>query len=305
MKFYSIALTLILAMASVSAFAQDAPALDADIAANIPAVPENGSALEYLQYVQGSNDAMKNALQALQASAQANGVPLTPQKAQALAAAFMERNMEAVNKGLEAPNPPESVFQKLAIAKAELLSLKIKLHNDQAAKEEMKNFLEKLQKDGKDTTLKIVAARINTIDAQINAQVFRARIIKAVNTQDAEEMEKLVKEMDEALKKADNGKNATPEMAQNAIMLMFLVQKVPAYKPNENLIPKYINILSNATNPQTQKVVNNVKAQIAAAIKAAQEKERQKQEEQKKKEDEQKNQEEQIPEQKGLPENLI
>ena len=305
MKFYSIALTLILAMASVSAFAQDAPALDADIAANIPAVPENGSALEYLQYVQGSNDAMKNALQALQASAQANGVPLTPQKAQALAAAFMERNMEAVNKGLEAPNPPESVFQKLAIAKAELLSLKIKLHNDQAAKEEMKNFLEKLQKDGKDTTLKIVAARINTIDAQINAQVFRARIIKAVNTQDAEEMEKLVKEMDEALKKADNGKNATPEMAQNAIMLMFLVQKVPAYKPNENLIPKYINILSNATNPQTQKVVNNVKAQIAAAIKAAQEKERQKQEEQKKKEEEQKKQEDQIPEQKDLPENLI
>ena len=305
MKFYSIALTLVMAMASVSAFAQDAPALDADIAANIPAVPENGSALEYLQYVQGSNDAMKNALQALQASAQANGVPLTPQKAQALAAAFMERNMEAVNKGLEAPNPPESVFQKLVIAKAELLSLKIKLHNDQAAKEEMKNFLEKLQKDGKDTTLKIVAARINTIDAQINAQVFRARIIKAVNTQDAEEMEKLVKEMDEALKKADNGKNATPEMAQNAIMLMFLVQKVPAYKPNENLIPKYINILSNATNPQTQKVVNNVKAQIAAAIKAAQEKERQKQEEQKKKEDEQKNQEEQIPEQKDLPENLI
>ena len=305
MKFYSIALTLVMALASVSAFAQDAPALDADIAANIPAVPENGSALEYLQYVQGSNDAMKNALQALQASAQANGVPLTPQKAQALAAAFMERNMEAVNKGLEAPNPPESVFQKLAIAKAELLSLKIKLHNDQAAKEEMKNFLEKLQKDGKDTTLKIVAARISAIDAQINAQVFRARIIKAVNTQDAEEMEKLVKEMDEALKKADNGKNATPEMAQNAIMLMFLVQKVPAYKPNENLIPKYINILSNATNPQTQKVVNNVKAQIAAAIKAAQEKERQKQEEQKKKEEEQKNQEEQIPEQKGLPENLI
>ncbi|MBQ3349341.1 MAG: hypothetical protein IJG38_02995 [Thermoguttaceae bacterium] len=284
-RFLTLTLGLIMALASVSAFAQDAPALDADIAANIPAVPENGSALEYLQYVQGSNDAMKNALQALQASAQANGVPLTPQKAQALAAAFMERNMEAVNKGLEAPNPPESVFQKLAIAKAELLSLKIKLHNDQAAKEEMKNFLDKLQKDGKDTTLKIVAARINSIDAQINAQVFRARLIKAVNTQDAEEMEKLVKEMDEALKNADNGKNATPEMAQNAMMLMFLVQKVPNYRPSEELIPKYLGILSNATNPQTQKVVNNVKAQIAAAIKAAQEKKRQEEEQKKQEED--------------------
>ncbi|MBQ6615515.1 MAG: hypothetical protein IJH67_04015 [Thermoguttaceae bacterium] len=284
-RFLTLTLGLVMALASVSAFAQDAPALDADIAANIPAVPENGSALEYLQYVQGSNDAMKNALKALQASAQANGVPLTPQKAQALAAAFMERNMEAVNKGLEAPNPPESVFQKLAIAKAELLSLKIKLHNDQAAKEEMKNFLDKLQKDGKDTTLKIVAARINSIDAQINAQVFRARLIKAVNTQDAEEMEKLVKEMDEALKNADNGKNATPEMAQNAMMLMFLVQKVPNYRPSEELIPKYLGILSNATNPQTQKVVNNVKAQIAAAIKAAQEKKRQEEEQKKQEED--------------------
>ena len=284
-RFLTLTLGLVMALASVSAFAQDAPALDADIAANIPAVPENGSALEYLQYVQGSNDAMKNALQALQASAQANGVPLTPQKAQALAAAFMERNMEAVNKGLEAPNPPESVFQKLAIAKAELLSLKIKLHKDQAAKEEMKNFLDKLQKDGKDTTLKIVAARINAIDAQINAQIFRARLIKAVNTQDAEEMEKLVKEMDEALKNADNGKNATPEMAQNAMMLMFLVQKVPNYRPSEELIPKYLGILSNATNPQTQKVVNNVKAQIAAAIKAAQEKKRQEEEQKKQEED--------------------
>lgn len=284
-RFLTLTLGLVMAMASVSAFAQDAPALDADIAANIPAVPENGSALEYLQYVQGSNDAMKNALQALQASAQANGVPLTPQKAQALAAAFMERNMEAVNKGLEAPNPPESVFQKLAIAKAELLSLKIKLHKDQAAKEEMKNFLDKLQKDGKDTTLKLVSARINAIDAQINAQIFRARMIKAVNTQDAEEMEKLVKEMDEALKNADNGKNATPEMAQNAMMLMFLVQKVPNYRPSEELIPKYLGILSNATNPQTQKVVNNVKAQIAAAIKAAQEKKRQEEEQKKQEED--------------------
>jgi hypothetical protein len=284
-RFLTLTLGLVMALASVSAFAQDAPALDADIAANIPAVPENGSALEYLQYVQGSNDAMKNALQALQASAQANGVPLTPQKAQALAAAFMERNMEAVNKGLEAPNPPESVFQKLAIAKAELLSLKIKLHKDQAAKEEMKNFLDKLQKDGKDTTLKLVSARINAIDAQINAQIFRARLIKAVNTQDAEEMEKLVKEMDEALKNADNGKNATPEMAQNAMMLMFLVQKVPNYRPSEELIPKYLGILSNATNPQTQKVVNNVKAQIAAAIKAAQEKKRQEEEQKKQEED--------------------
>ena len=284
-RFLTLTLGLVMALASISAFAQDAPALDADIAANIPAVPENGSALEYLQYVQGSNDAMKNALQALQASAQANGVPLTPQKAQALAAAFMERNMEAVNKGLDDPKAPESVFQKLALAKAELLSLKIKLHNDQAAKEEMKNFLDKLQKDGKDTTLKLVSARINAIDAQINAQIFRARLIKAVNTQDAEEMEKLVKEMDEALKNADNGKNATPEMAQNAMMLMFLVQKVPNYRPSEELIPKYLGILSNATNPQTQKVVNNVKAQIAAAIKAAQEKKRQ-EEEQKKQEEE-------------------
>ena len=284
-RFLTLTLGLIMALASVSAFAQDAPALDADIAANIPAVPENGTALEYLQYVQGSNDAMKNALQALQASAQANGVPITPQKAQALAAAFMERNMEAVNKGLEAPNAPESVFHKLAIAKAELLSLKIKLHNDNAAKEEMKIFLNKLQKDGKDTTYKIVSARISAIDAQINAQVFRARIIKAVNTQDAEEMEKLVKEMDEYLKNADNGKNASPEMAQNAMMLMFIVQKVPNYRPSEELIPKYLGILSNATNPQTQKVVNNVKAQIAAAIKAAQEKKRQEEEQKKQEED--------------------
>ena len=284
-RFLTLTLGLVMALASVSAFAQNAPAIDADIAANIPAVPENGTALEYLQYVQGSNDAMKNALQALQASAQANGVPLTPQKAQALAAAFMEKNLEAVNKGLEAQTVPESVFQKLALAKAELLSLKIKLHKDQAAKEELKNFLDKLQKDGKDTTLKIVAARINAIDAQINAQIFRARLIKAVNTQDAEEMEKLVKEMDEALKNADNGKNATPEMAQNAMMLMFLVQKVPNYRPSEELIPKYLGILSNATNPQTQKVVNNVKAQIAAAIKAAQEKKRQEEEQKKQEED--------------------
>ncbi len=284
-RFLTLTLGLVMALASVSAFAQDAPALDADIAANIPAVPENGSALDYLQYVQASNDVMKKALESLQASAQANGKPLTPQKAQALAAAFMERNLEAVNKGLEAPNAPESVFQKLALAKAELLSLKIKLHNDQEAKDEMKNFLGKLQKDGKDTTLKIVAARINAIDAQINAQIFRARLIKAVNTQDAEEMEKLVKEMDEALKNADNGKNATPEMAQNAMMLMFLVQKVPNYRPSEELIPKYLGILSNATNPQTQKVVNNVKAQIAAAIKAAQEKKRQEEEQKKQEED--------------------
>ena len=284
-RFLTLTLSLVMAMASVSAFAQDASAIDDEIAALVPALPENGTAVEYLQYVQASNNVMKKALESLQASAQATGKPLTPQKAQALAAAFMERNLEAVNKGLDAQTVPESVFQKLALAKAELLSLKIKLHNDQAAKEELKNFLDKLQKDGKDTTLKIVAARINSLDAMINAQIFRARMIKAVNTQDAEEMEKLVKEMDEALKNADNGKNASPELAQNALMLMFLVQKVPNYRPSEELIPKYLGILSNATNPQTQKVVNNVKAQIAAAIKAAQEKKRQEEEQKKQEED--------------------
>ena len=287
-RFLTLTLGLVMAMASVSAFAQDATA-DDEIAELVPALPENGTALEYLQYVQASNGAMKKAFESLQASAQASGKPLTPQKAQALASAFMQRNLEAVNKGLDATTVPESVFQKLALAKAELLALKIKLHNDEAAKEEMKNFLAKLQKDGKDTTLKIVVARINAIDAQINAQInaqkFRARLFKAVNTQDAEEMEKLVKEMDEALKNADNGKNASPELAQNALMLMFLVQKVPNYRPSEELIPKYLGILSNATNPQTQKVVNNVKAQIAAAIKAAQEKKRQEEEQKKQEED--------------------
>lgn len=294
-RFLTLTLGLVMALASVSAFAQDATA-DDEIASLVPALPENGTALEYLQYVQASNGAMKKAFESLQASAQANGKPLTPQKAQALASTFMQRNLEAVNKGLDAPTVPESVFQKLALAKAELLSLKIKLHNDEAAKEEMKNFLAKLQKDGKDTTLKIVVARINAIDAQINAQInaqkFRARLFKAVNTQDAEEMEKLVKEMDAALAAADNGKNASPELAQNALMLMFLVQKVPNYRPSEELIPKYLGILSNATNPQTQKVVNNVKAQIAAAIQAAQAKKRQ--------EEEQKKQEEENPNEKVL-----
>ncbi len=291
-RFLTLTLGLVMAMASVSAFAQESSAIDKDIAANIPAVPENGTALEYLQYVQGSNVAMKNALEALKATAQANGEKITPQKAQALAAAFMQRNLEAVNKGLEAPNPPESVFLKLSLAKAELLGLKIKLHNDPAAKEELKQFLDKLQKDGKDNTLKAVVARINALNVQVNAQIFRARLIKAVNTQDAEEMEKLVKEMDEALKNADNGKNATPEMAQNAMMLMFLVQKVPNYRPSEELIPKYLGILSNATNPQTQKVVNNVKSQIDNAIKAAQEKKRQ--EEEQKKQEEENNQNEKV-----------
>lgn len=117
--------------------------------------------------------------------------------------------------------------------------------------------------------------------------------------------------MNAALAAANNGKDATPEMAQDAIALMFLVQKVPAYKPTENLIPKYLNILSNATNPETKKIVDNVKQQLVNAIKAAQEKERQKQEELKKQQEEQKKQQEEqkeqeeAPEQDELPENII
>ncbi len=296
-RFLTLTLSLVMALASVSAFAQGAPAIDDEIAALVPALPENGTALEYLQYVQASNDVMKKALESLQASAKASGKPITPQKAQALASAFMDRNLEAVNKGLNATTVPESVFQKLALAKAELLALKIKLHNDDAAKEEMTKFLAKLQKDGKDTTLKLVSARINSLDAMLNAQIFRARMLKAVNTQDAEEMEKLVKEMDAALAATDNGKNAPPELAQNAMMLSFLVQKVPNYRPSEELVPKYLGILSNSTNPQTQKFVNSIKAQIAAAIQAAQAKKRQ--------EEEQKKQEEENPNEKVLDLNSL
>ena len=296
-RFLTLTLGLVMAMASVSAFAQDAPAADDEIAKFVPALPENGTALEYLQYVQASNDVMKKALESLQASAQASGKPISPQKAQALASAFMERNLEAVNKGLDATTVPESVFQKLALAKAELLALKIKLHNDEAAKEEMTKFLAKLQKDGKDTTLKLVAARINSLDAMLNAQIFRARMLKAVNTQDAEEMEKLVKEMDAALAATDNGKNASPELAQNAMMLSFLVQKVPNYRPSEELVPKYLGILSNSTNPQTQKFVDNLKQQLANAFRAAQEKRRQ--------EEERKKQEEENPNEKVLDLNSL
>ena len=340
MKFRFLALTLglVMALASVSVFAENAPnklrvasselregserptgansgnravartgsgasPIDNDaIAALIPALPENGSGSDYLGYIHASQNAKNKAIETLKAKAQEKGQNFTIDNIRAIESAFIQKDIEAATMGMAAEHCTESAFANLAVFKAQFLFVKWQLFKDQNAQAELAKFTEKLKADGKDTTLQHVLGKINGL----NSQFFRARLNACVQSQNAEEMGRLVNEMNAALAAVNNGKDATPEMAQDAIMLMFLVQKVPAYKPQENLIPKYLNILSNATNPETKKVVDNVKQQLVNAIRAAQEKERQKQaEEQKKKEEEQKKQEEQEPEQEKLPENLI
>lgn len=304
MKFRFLALTLglVMALASVSVFAENAPIDNDAIAGLIPALPENGSGSDYLGYIQASQNAKTKAIETLKAKAQENGQDFTMENIRAVESAFIQKDIEAATMGMAAERCTESAFANLAVFKAQFLFVKWQLLKDPNAQGELVKFTEQLKADGKDTTLQHVLGKINGL----NSQIFRARLNACVKAQNAEEMGKLVNEMNAALAAANNGKDATPEMAQDAIMLMFLVQKVPAYKPTENLIPKYLNLLSNATNPETKKVVDNVKQQLVNAIKAAQEKERQKQdEERKKKEEEQKKQEEQAPEQKALPENLI
>ncbi len=301
-RFLTLTLGLVMALASVSVFAENAPIDNDAIAALIPALPENGSGADYLGYIHGSQKAKTKAIETLKAKAQENGQKFTINNIRAVESAFIQKDIEAATKGMEAEHCTESAYANLAVFKAQFLLVKWQLLKDPNAQGELVKFTQQLKADGKDTTLQHVLGKINGL----NSQIFRSRLNACVKAQNAEEMGKLVNEMNAALAAANNGKDATPEMAQDAIMLMFLVQKVPAYKPTENLIPKYLNILSNATNPETKKIVDNVKQQIVNAIKAAQEKERQKQaEEQKKKEEEQKKQEEQAPEQKGLPENLI
>lgn len=304
-RFLTLTLGLVMALASVSVFAENAPIDNDAIAALIPALPENGSGADYLGYIHGSQKAKTKAIETLKAKAQENGQQFTQDNVRAVESAFIQKNIEAATKGMEIPHCPESVYANLAVFKAQFLFVKWQLLNNPSGQTELNEFIEQLKADGKDTTLQHVMGKINGLKSQINVQSFRGRLVNAVNTQNAEEIGKLVNEMNATLAAADNGKNATPEMAQNALTLSVLVQKVPAYKPTENLFVKYLNILSNATNPETKKIVDNVKQQIANAIKAAQEKERQKQEEQKKKEEEQKKQEEQVPEQKPLPDNLI
>ena len=303
MKFRFLALTLglVMALASVSAFAENAPIDNDAIAALIPALPENDSGSDYLGYIHASQNAKMKALETLKAKAQENGQEFTNENVQAIESAFIQKNIEAATKGMAAEHCAESAYANLAVFKAQFLFVKWQLLKDPSAQGELLKFTEQLKADGKDTTLQHVLGKINAL----NSQIFRARLNACIKAQNAEEMGKLVNEMNAALAAANNGKDATPEMAQDAIALMFLVQKVPAYKPQENLIPKYLNILSNATNPETKKIVDNVKGQLVNAIKAAQEKERQKQEELKKQQEEQKKQEEQIPEQEETPDNLI
>lgn len=301
-RFLALTLALVMALASVSVFAENAPIDNDAIAALIPALPENGSGADYLGYIHASQNAKTKAIKTLKAKAKEKGQDFTIDNIRAVESAFVQKDIEAATKGMEAEHCTESAYANLAVFKAQFLLVKWQLLKDPNAQGELVKFTQQLKADGKDTTLQHVLGKINGL----NSQIFRARLNACVKAQNAEEMGKLVNEMNAALAAANNGKDATPEMAQDAIMLMFLVQKVPAYKPTENLIPKYLNILSNATNPETKKIVDNVKQQIVNAIKAAQEKERQKKaEEQKKKEEEQKKQEEQAPEQKGLPENLI
>ena len=307
-RFLTLTLGLVMALASVSVFAENAPVDNDAIAALIPALPENGSGSDYLGYIQASQNAKVKAIETLKAKAQENGQEFTNENVQAVESAFIQKDIDAATLGMAAEHCTESAYANLAVFKAQFLFVKWQLLKDPNAQGELFKFTEQLKADGKDTTLQHVLGKINGL----NSQIFRARLNACIKTQNAEEMGKLVKEMNAALAAANNGKDATPEMAQDAIMLMFLVPKVPAYKPDENLIPKYLNILSNATNPETKKVVDNVKQQIVNAIKAAQEKERQKQEElkkqqeeQKKQEEEQKEQEEEVPEQEELPENII
>ena len=264
--YYLFTLCLVLSLAyGVPATASDQAAPSKAAAANaaatvdaIPAVPVNGTLKDYQEYI----DSMKAEFsqKAQESFMQAQKAGIDPRSEQGenlmkeLANKYFARIDQALDKAMFLKDVSDDELEEMVKDKVQLIQALAQINGEDEDAANAK--LESLAKQFRNVNKVKAAERIETL-------LFQNKIRGYVQTGNVEAFSKVASEIDEKVEKA--GKEISPILARQAGIILLAGSNLPEYKAPEERQDKYIKALSEAADPEVQKLAGQVESVLLRA----------------------------------------
>ena len=245
--------------------AEDAPTTDdakpAEAAAAedaIPEVPENGTLKDYKEYVNKLNDMLNEKAKDMIAQAQKDGVSPASEEfsnnLKEIANGYFGRIVQATDKAMLLKDVTEKEFEELVGAKIQILMMLSQVNDDdeEAVNAKLNAFVAQLREMDK-----------NKIADQIEAQVFQSKILTYARSGDVKEFAKAAAQVDENIEKA--GKDITPALAQQAMLIVLASSQLPGYEAPEGRVDKIKTAFAEASDPEVNKLVDQLEEALFRA----------------------------------------
>ena len=228
----------------------------------IPAVPENGTLEDYLEYHSNLKDEFQRKAQTMHIQAQQDGVDTKSEEFlnpfRSMSNKYLSRMEQALDKALRLKDLSDYDFVQLVNEKSLLIGLMWQINNDDEAalKTKMHLFASEIRKMGKNELAEKLAD-------EIDFKAFDIITIGYVKAGKVKEFEKAAAEIDEKVEKA--GKNITHALALRAFLITKLAKELPEYKIPEERLEKYFRVLSESSEPDVKIMAKVIGQQLKVA----------------------------------------
>ena len=167
---------------------------------------------------------------------------------------YYKRIEQATDKALLVKDISDEDFEFLANGKVQLIQTMAQVNDEDesSVNAKLEAFVKQLRKMGKDK-----------IADNIEGKLLQKKIIGYIRTGAVEEFSKVAAEIDEKVEKA--GKDITPPLAVQAMLIVLGANDLPEYKAPEDRQPKYLKVLSEASDPEVQKLAEQLERSIFRA----------------------------------------
>ena len=224
----------------------------------IPPVPENGTLKDYKEYVNKLNDMLNDKAKDMIAQAQKDGVsPASDEfsnNLKEIANEYFGRILQATDKAMLLKDVTDKEFEELVGAKIQVMMMLSQVNDDdeEAVNAKLNGFVAQLREMDK-----------NKIADQIEAQVFQSKILTYARSGDVKEFAKAAAQVDENIEKA--GKDITPALAQQAMLIVLASSQLPGYEAPEGRIDKIKTAFAEASDPEVNKLVDQLEEALFRA----------------------------------------
>ena len=224
----------------------------------IPAVPENGTLKDYREYVNKLNDMLNDKAKDMIAQAQKDGVSPASEEfsnnLKEIANEYFGRIIQATDKAMLLKDVTDKEFEELVGAKIQILMMLSQVNDDdeEAVNAKLNAFVAQLRDMDK-----------NKIADQIEAQVFQSKILTYARSGDVKEFAKAAAQVDENIEKA--GKDITPALAQQAMLIVLASSQLPGYEAPEGRIDKIKKAFAEASDPEVNEMVEELEEALYRA----------------------------------------
>ena len=260
-RFYLLTLLLVFALASVTFVSAEDKAADSEKQSTpaaeeaIPAVPENGTLEDYQDCINALKNSYQNKLRSMAMQAQKDGVDLRSEEfsksIKEMAKEYFALIEQAVDKALLLKDVSDEDFEELAGSKFQIIQIMAQINeeDESAVSAKLDAFVKQLREMGK-----------AKLAENIEGKLLQNKIIGYVRSGDVEEFSKIAAETDEKIEKA--GKDITPPLAIQATLIVLGAKDLAEYKAPEGRQDKYLDALSEASDPEVKKIAGNLERSI-------------------------------------------